>query len=479
MTDRHSDSLILGQLLQSLPAMVLHIDRHGRCRLAQDSVPAGFARLAPAVDDDRPLADKLAAELRARLPGDVDPGELDAQAVHDIEIATTDGSLACLRTCIFPAIAEDGRRDGSIWLCYDISEQKHNEQLLERKNATLELLLACTNLANHSSEFAAALRGCIDTICSFKNWLYDGWLVGHAYLLDDEDPDLLVSSNIWCCKNRAAIEPFIELTQVTPIRRGQGIPGRVLESGEPIWHGKAPSYSDLPRASMADRCGLISIVAVPVVDDDRVVAVLEFFADDLRPPNDDLLAVLVAIGRELGSVHNREDANRRLRYLADHDQLTGLVVMRVAYDRIDRALAWAARHDNLSAVMFIDLDGFKQINDELGHDFGDELLRRIGSTLAGSVRDVDTVARFGGDEFLVVLTELGSRDDVETIAANLLRNIGQVHEIGDRQVQVSASIGIALCDGNRHTVDEVIHQADDAMYRAKRAGKNRYELFRD
>ena len=474
MGTSHPESLILGQIMQALPAMVLHIDRRGRCSLPDESIIVALDDMLPQLGDGLSLPETLAAELQNRAPDGIDLRRNEAPVEYEIEISGGHGPGNCLRTCLIPTTGRDGGPDGNLLFCYDISAQKQNESLLARKNSTLELLLACSNHSNRSNEFGQALRGCLEIICSFQNWLYDGWLVGHAYLLDERDPDLLVSSEIWSCRDRAAIEPFVELTHKLPIRRGQGIPGQVLDSGRAIWHGKEQHYGDMPRASLADECGLLSIVAVPVVDGERVVAVLEFFADDLRPPNEELLEVLVAIGRELGSVYNREDANRRLRYLADHDQLTGLVVMRVAYDRIERALAWAERHDDLAAVMFIDLDGFKQVNDKLGHDSGDELLRRVAANLAGCVRDVDTVARFGGDEFLVVLTGLRTPADAENVAANILRAIDRVYEIDGQPVRTSASIGIALSRGQRYSVDEMVHRADDAMYRAKQAGKNRY-----
>jgi len=174
------------------------------------------------------------------------------------------------------------------------------------------------------------------------------------------------------------------------------------------------------------------------------------------------------------SVHHRERANRHLRELADHDHLTGLVVMRIAHDRIERALAWAERHGDLAAVLFIDLDGFKAVNDDHGHDVGDELLRRVAATITGSVRNVDTVARFAGDEFIVVMSELRSRDDAQRVSENILQAIGKPYAIDGRRLRISASIGIALARGKQVSVDELIKRADGAMYQAKGAGKNRY-----
>lgn len=463
--------------MQSIPAMALHIDQAGTCRLADESLLTAVTDLAQRFSDDLSISQTLAAEIERRVPSGIDLQKLAEPRHFDIEVSSSPGAVTHVRICLFPASDGNGSRDGTMLFCYDVSAQMQDESALSRKTSTLELLLACTNRANKTNDFRHALADCMQIICSYENWLYSGWLVAHAYVLDDGDPNRLVTSNIWCCPDREAIAPFIELTRNTPIARGQGIPGKVLETGEPVWHGRAPNYEKLPRAALADEHGLVSLVAVPVTEGDRVVAVMEFFADDERPPNEQLLEVLLAIGGELGSVYHRERANRHLRELADHDQLTGLVVMRIAHDRIERALAWAERHGDLAAVLFIDLDGFKAVNDDYGHDTGDELLRRVATTLTRNVRDVDTVARFGGDEFIVVLSELYSREDARGIAAGILREIALPMEIDGQQIRISASIGIALARGKRLAVDQLIKQADDAMYRAKRAGKNRYEIY--
>ncbi len=478
MGSSQPDTFILGQIMQSIPAIAVHIDQSGTCRLADESVLAAVTGLAERFTGDLSISQTLAAEILRQMPSAIDLKTIAKPRHFDIDVSAALGAVTHVRVCLFPASDGAGRRDGTILFCYDVTAQKRDESALSQNTSTLELLLACTNRANKTNDFRHALADCLQIICSYENWLYTGRLVGHAYVLDEDDPNRLLSSDIWCCPDRDAIAPFIELTRNTPIACGQGIPGRVLETGQPIWHGRASSYDKLPRAALADEHGLVSLVAVPVTEGDRVVAVMEFFADDERPPNAQLLEVLVAIGGELGSVYHRERANRHLRELADHDQLTGLVVMRIAHDRVERALAWAERHGDLAAVLFIDLDGFKAVNDEYGHDTGDELLREVAGTLERNVRDVDTVARFGGDEFIVVLSELYSREDAKGIADGILREIGLPIEIDGHQIRISASIGIVLSRGKRVTVDELIKRADDAMYRAKKAGKNRYEIHK-
>ena len=260
----------------------------------------------------------------------------------------------------------------------------------------------------------------------------------------------------------------------TCLHRGEGIPGRTLESGNPAWYGKSTLNTPLPRARMADKCGLLSVVTVTVKTTEETIAILEFFAAGERPPDQQLLDVLVAVGREIGSVFEREKAMQQLKYFADRDSLTDLVVIRVARDRIERALLWAKRKNTICAVLFIDLDKFKPVNDLYGHAVGDKLLRHIAQLFSTSVRDVDTVARMGGDEFIIVLSDLIDVAGVEKVAQNLLDSVAQSISIDDHNITISASIGIALCRSADKSVDGMIKQADQAMYLAKQNGGNQY-----
>ena len=169
--------------------------------------------------------------------------------------------------------------------------------------------------------------------------------------------------------------------------------------------------------------------------------------------------------------------------LALHDSLTGLPNRLLLRERMGQSLARAKRHHGQFAVLFVDLDDFKSVNDSYGHAVGDEVLRQIAANLQERVRDEDTVARIGGDEF-VILSEHVQDDHGAKIAASRIqeavahRVVAQSNRSDLIHIQVTCSIGIALCPRDGDSLDDLINRADSAMYRAKRAGKDTTQFFR-
>ncbi|ABI56468.1 diguanylate cyclase domain-containing protein [Alkalilimnicola ehrlichii MLHE-1] len=168
---------------------------------------------------------------------------------------------------------------------------------------------------------------------------------------------------------------------------------------------------------------------------------------------------------------------QKMAYLAHHDSLTGLPNRALLAERLGRALGAARRHDRQLALLFLDLDHFKRINDTMGHDIGDHALRGTAYRLSDCVRETDTVSRLGGDEFVVLLEEIDSPDDAAHIAEKVLAAITAPLHVGDHTLQVSASIGISIFP--QHGADaETLHQrADAAMYQAKAKGRAGYQFF--
>ncbi|MET0002000.1 MAG: ABC transporter substrate binding protein [Candidatus Thiodiazotropha sp.] len=172
----------------------------------------------------------------------------------------------------------------------------------------------------------------------------------------------------------------------------------------------------------------------------------------------------------------RKAAALEIQRLATHDALTGLASLRLAEDRIEMAIAKARRENCKMAVLFIDLDGFKKINDEYGHDAGDALLKEVAVRMSAIVREVDTVARIGGDEFLIILSCIATLADTDRVSAQLIQAVGQPCFFEGNKLNVGVSVGVAIYPDHGDTRDALVRSADRAMYEVKRGGKNNFRV---
>lgn len=173
----------------------------------------------------------------------------------------------------------------------------------------------------------------------------------------------------------------------------------------------------------------------------------------------------------------REQVERQLRHQATHDHLTGLPNRVLLFDRMKQSLSFEARHNSLLAIMILDLDNFKGINDTLGHLSGDLLLKKVAQVLQKCMRQYDTVGRMGGDEFVIVVNDVNSVQDIVAFAEKVTGVFQRSFEIGERKVQVTTSIGVAVYPLHGTSIEELLKKADVAMYAAKQSGRNTYHLF--
>ena len=170
-------------------------------------------------------------------------------------------------------------------------------------------------------------------------------------------------------------------------------------------------------------------------------------------------------------------AEHKLAYAATHDSLTGLPNRTLLVDRLEQALGRAARHPSSVAVLFLDLDDFKVVNDSLGHAAGDQILSIVGQRLAAALRPGDTVARFGGDEFVVLCEDLAGPDDAIAVAGRVLATLEVPVALAERDIWLGASVGIAFAGPNRQGAEDLLRDADAAMYRAKEQGRRQVCVF--
>jgi diguanylate cyclase (GGDEF)-like protein len=207
----------------------------------------------------------------------------------------------------------------------------------------------------------------------------------------------------------------------------------------------------------------------------------EVFIDDEMIKATWLNVQVIRLGNGIAITSRDVTEHRRrsdhVHYLAHHDHLTGLANRTSLYERLRQAILRAQNHDQKVAVFLVDIDYFKQINDSLGHADGDILLATVGQRLLSSVGESDIVARLGGDEFVIAMPEFCTIQEVEHYAQQIMRNASQPIEISDRTISVTLSVGIAIFPEGGSTAEELLRNADSAMYRVKDTGRNNFCVF--
>lgn len=222
--------------------------------------------------------------------------------------------------------------------------------------------------------------------------------------------------------------------------------------------------------------------SVPLLLNSAILGVLTLYLPPEHQEKESDKAFLKRVADVLSMGISKRRVENALEYEAQYDGLTTLPNRNQIIFHIDRALARARRHGHIGAVMFIDLDHFKNINDSLGHNIGDEVLRQVSKRLVTTLRQEDVVARLGGDEFVVLLSEEGSHPrevarQAQLVADKICDALSQTYSVGGYSLNVTQSIGVALFPDNNETTTQVLQQADTAMYRAKAEGRNCIRFF--
>ena len=264
---------------------------------------------------------------------------------------------------------------------------------------------------------------------------------------------------------------------ISRIPTSLGVSGRVARSGQTVLLEDVREDPDF--LGVIDE--ITSEVCVPLFDQDRVVGILNVESVSGVALTQADLRLTSALGEQASIALSRarlyaqaEENKERLAYQAFHDPLTGLANRALLMDRLEHARARTRRRKDLLAVLFMDLDEFKVINDSLGHVVGDALLVEVAERLSSCVRPQDTLARLGGDEFVALLEDLGGEDDAVRVADRILKELRVPFTVDGNTLHTSVSVGIAF-DSN--SGEDLLRAADTAMYRAKARGKGRHEVF--
>jgi len=377
------------------------------------------------------------------------------------------GSLTYALT-IAPLCNSDGVVEAGVVMIYDVTSHKEIEAALRKQTASVELLQAIAAAANSAHDTREAFVACLDSVCAFMDWP-----IGHAYL---KKGDRLAASGFWHDADPARFSAFRERSAELEFSQSLGLIGKVLASGQSAWMPDLTQSSSFLRAEVAETAGLLSGFAFPVLIGNEVVAALEFYSERNDEPDTQLLQLMSNIGTQLGRVVERERAKKELeasaeeiRSLSVHDELTRLYNRRGFMELARQHLKLAERNQAPALLFFVDLNGMKRINDELGHEQGDRALLEMADVLRATLRGSDIVARLGGDEFVAWLPN-ADEQQLALFSSRIQQELMARNRSGARQYTLSASIGGCAYDPSRpETIEALLVKADALMYQQKKA----------
>jgi diguanylate cyclase (GGDEF)-like protein/PAS domain S-box-containing protein len=386
-----------------------------------------------------------------------------------------DGAVLWLSMNVQPLFDESGTTlTGLVSTLTDVTASKHAQQRSAMEHAVTRVLAEAETVAD-------AIPRIVQTICENL-----GWACG-AHWRWDEKAELLRCAETWHI-DAAEVTEFIATASASvneaPARRGEaagsktgGLVRRVWIDGAPVWFPDVAREQGFRRGPIAAKAGLHSAFGFPITDGAQGLGVMEFYGRNIEQPNEVLLQAVRAIGSQIGHFVARRQAEELIRHLAKYDELTGLPNRSLFHDRLHHAFAQVQRHDKRLAILFIDLDRFKHINDTLGHEAGDQVLRDVAERLLGCLRRSDTVGRLGGDEFVVLIEELPRLASAVTLAQKILDAVARPFILAAQELHIGASIGISIYPEHGRDPQSLLNHADAAMYRAKEQGRNNYQIY--
>ncbi len=452
LVERSSDIVLLidaeGSLRYASPAVERHLGRPLTGNLEADGV---YDVIHP---EDRELLSTLLAPMWDPATPVVPVPPFEAR------IRAADGSWRWLEVSA-TSYLRDPDVNGVVVHGRDVTERRRTDALLAAELRVLEGMAEAASIVGTVKHIAELLEGFIPG-CRASVGVMDGdGVVRHpaaptmppalVALLDAEPADGDLGSSI------RTTTDWVVCKDVTT---------------DPAWAAFAPVARDQ---------GLRACWWFPVHGAEGLLGVVTLFVPEPRGPHPSELPVLERLRHLASLALERSGFENRLRHQAVHDALTCLPNRTLLLDRVDKALEIGERRSTLTAVLFVDLDRFKVVNDSLGHAKGDELLRQVAERFAGAVRRGDTVGRFGGDEFLVVAEDVLGEAGAVAAAERLMASLARPFSIDGAQVVVNASIGVALAGPGADDVGPgaLVRNADAAMYRAKDQGRNRIAVFED
>jgi diguanylate cyclase (GGDEF)-like protein/PAS domain S-box-containing protein len=461
---RRSEAERISQgMMEALPNPIFFMGMDGRYRGVNRAWEAFFS-----IERGAAIG-RTARELFAAIPGIADWSDAMLQAdgnqTHEASLAAPDGRMRDV-ICYKASYGGDDGPAGVIGTIVDITERRQAEKRQMMEHAVTRALAEAGTVPE---TMTAVLR----TLCTDLGWHYGArwrWnpASGRLQRAESWGPD------------SAGIRQFDEAIasfEIEPRADGSGLASRAFCARKPVWIADIRDSEGFRRQALATAAGLHAGFAFPLMRGSQVLGVMEFFHRDAGEPNPVLVNTAEAIGSEVGQYLVRTQAEEAVKFMAMHDALTRLPNRAMFAERLAGAIANAERHGRTLAVLFIDLDKFKVINDTLGHEAGDYVLGEASRRLTEGLRAGDTVARLGGDEFVVLLEEVLDPVYVGSVSQKLIDTLAAPFTIGGREYRVTASIGVSAYPADGADPETLLKSADAAMYRAKEKGRNAFEFY--
>lgn len=374
-----------------------------------------------------------------------------------------DGKYRTIAARGVPVLEKDGSLREWVGTCTDITERKQAEQ-------EMNLLQTLTQAINETGDLDEALSVMLKKVIEAT-----GWLLGSSWL-PGSDGKHLVCGPVWFGDGEGLAE-FVDVSRSFTFLPGIGLPGRVWSSKQPIWIKDVTLDDNFPRASHARKAGLKAAMGFPIFINDEIVAVVDFSTSEGREKDERLVKLVSAVTSQLGSVLQRKKAEGRLAYLAYYDDLTGLPTRNLFIDRITQGIARTEYYHKLIAVMIIDVNRFRFINDTYGIYAGDAILKEIAERLTHAVREGDTVARLGNDHYGVLLTDVAQSENIIFVIEKIMKTASLPVLHRESEIPLSLSIGIAVYPRDGKDGIELLKNADLANAKANQLGRKSYQFY--
>jgi len=447
-------------ITESVPAMIVYYDRHLICRFSNTQYAAFFGFTADAILGKH-LSEVIGASSYAKTAALFQRVIAGESVSYDRTHPCVDGKLRHIRVAFAPERNADGTVRGSYALVTDVTAYKDAEDAV-RTHALRQEAIAIYG------QYALETRDIDKLIANAAAISTSGLDVTHSAvyrLAGVSDPLLQIAGVGWRADTPASVER-------------ESSTARALHAAQPVITDDLRNISgDAAPAHLIEE-GLQSGIEVAVPTSEGAFGVIGAYSREPARFSKDDATFLMAIATSLGTAIGRKRAEERLAYVAQFDSLTGLPNRTLFRDRLGRAMTRAERGGSQLALMLLDLDRFKEINDTLGHRAGDRLLQSVAERLTHTLRTVDTVARLGGDEFTVILEDAESAEAVALVAEKVVGALARPFPLDDQEYFLTVSAGISMYPTNPGDIETLIMNADVAMYDAKDRGKNNFQFYR-